>query len=431
MLLCPPLNKGEAAATAARSTRSLLLNVVIKDVISCAAFYPKCKERYEYFYYYVLLIVRVHSQTMIENNDDEDDNDDFILWWWTVSSYLAFFLLLIARNVVPHSGEMFHWKPNGNERRRFAMNHRIAGAMHLLVLVFGGVYLMLLSSYNTSSSFTSSMSRRRLRLSVVAFDLVLGLSGILVTRTAVKDFGRLHSRVRERRTKSSGVLHETKTVATSEMEEHFFYQMVNLTQVLYLHFCEMCDGKNARTLALVLSTWSIWRYRDRFPVNSFSRNYEGGENGRWFESVENFLYRAKKWQYVFYKTCNKHGLNVSSAIFESSSSSSSKTTTTTILTTHGERFQLYWLCLNASYVMEFFLQTLVKKKYGTQSNALLMNQFLMVVSSLSAFPVVVHRVHPIAFVAALALNFLNRKQETANVCLTCVACVVFERFVKI
>ena len=78
------------------------------------------------------------------------------------------------------------------------------------------------------------------------------------------------------------------------------------------------------------------------------------------------------------------------------------------------------------------LQTLVKKKkYDTQSNALLMNQFLMVVSSLSAFPVVVHRVHPIAFVAALALNFLNRKQETANVCLTCVACVVFDRFVKI
>jgi hypothetical protein len=213
------------------------------------------------------------------------------------------------------------------------------------------------------------------------------------------------------------------------MEEHFFYQMVNLTQVLYLHFCETCDGKNARTLALVLSTWSIWRYRDRFPVNSFSRNYEGGENGRWFESVENFLYRAKKWQYVFYKTCLLHGLNVSSAIFGSSRSSSSKTTT--ILTTHGERFQLYWLCLNASYVMEFFLQTLVKKKYGTQSNALLMNQFLMVVSSLSAFPVVVHRVHPIAFVAALALNFLNRKQETANVCLTCVACVVFDRYVKI
>ena len=380
-------------------------------------------ERYEYFYYSVVLIVRV--QTMIKNNKIDYD-DDFNLWWWTVSSYLAFFLLLIARFVVPHSGEMFHWKPN-ERRRRFAMNHRICGAMHLLVLVFGGVHLMLLSSYNTSSSFTSSSMSR---LAVVAFDLVLGLSGILVTRTAVKDFGKLHSRVRERRTKSSGVLHETKTVATEEMEEHFFYQMVNLTQVLYLHFCETCDGKNARTLALVLSTWSIWRYRDRFPVNSFSRNYEGGENGRWFESVENFLYRAKKWQYVFYKTCLLHGLNVSSAIFGSSRSSSSSKTTT-ILTTHGERFQLYWLCLNASYVMEFFLQTLVKKKYGTQSNALLMNQFLMVVSSLSAFPVVVHRVHPIAFVAALALNFLNRKQETANVCLTCVACVVFDRYVKI
>ena len=92
---------------------------------------------------------------------------------------------------------------------------------------------MRLSSYNTSSSFTSSSMSR---LAVLAFDLVLGLSGIRHA-TAVKDFGKLHSRVRERRTKSSGVLHETKTVATEEMEEHFFYQMVNLTQVLYLHFC--------------------------------------------------------------------------------------------------------------------------------------------------------------------------------------------------
>ena len=32
----------EEAATADRSARSLLLNNVIKDVISSAAFYPKC-----------------------------------------------------------------------------------------------------------------------------------------------------------------------------------------------------------------------------------------------------------------------------------------------------------------------------------------------------------------------------------------------------
>ena len=88
------------------------------------------------------------------------------------------------------------------------------------------------------------------------------------------------------------------------------------------------------------------------PVNSFSKNYSGdgggkGENGGTFDSLENFLYRAKKWQYVFYKTCLLHGLNVSAAIgFGRSRSDRSSTS--------GTFFQLYWLCLNASYVMEFF-----------------------------------------------------------------------------
>ena len=229
--------------------------------------------------------------------------------------------------------------------------------------------------------------------------------------------------------KSSGVLHETKTVATSEMKEHLFYQRLNLVQILYLHFCDAWEEDDdglcvvAKATGLALATTLGWASRKRYPVNSFSKNYSGGggkgENGGTFDSLENFLYRAKKWQYVFYKTCLLHGLNVSAAIgFGRSRSNRSSTS--------GTFFQLYWLCLNASYVMEFFLQTLVKKKYGAQSNVLFMNQFLMLVSSFSALPIVMNRVHPIAFLAAFALNFLNRKKELTNVCLAFAACVAFE-----
>ena len=47
-------------------------------------------------------------------------------------------------------------------------------------------------------------------------------------------------------------------------------------------------------------------------------------------------------------------------------------------------FRLYWLALNTAYVMEFFMQTLVKKGYIGQGRMLRMNQFLMVTSSLAA-----------------------------------------------
>ena len=40
-------------------------------------------------------------------------------------------------------------------------------------------------------------------------------------------------------------------------------------------------------------------------------------------------------------------------------------------------------------------------------------------------PIVMNRVHPIAFLAAFALNFLNRKKELTNVCLAfCRVCSI-------
>jgi len=353
----------------------------------------------------------------VEQHHHHHRDNDHRYYHWLVASYLAFFLLLLFRYVVPNRNKMVAVK------KVFAVRHRLTGVAHMLTLAFGGALL-----FQKDDRYYS-----RGEVTVIAYDVVLALMGILTTASAISDFGKLHMRVREgggeggkgeqrrRQQQASGVLHETKTVATSEMKEHLFYQALNLVQILYLHFCDACADVNVRVLALVATTWSAWRYRAQFPVNSFSQNYSGGENGRWFDSLENALYRAKKWQYVFYKTCLLHGLNMTSAIWGRSTDLS--------VATGGKRFQLYWCCLNASYVMEFFLQTLVKKKYAAQSNVLLMNQFLMVVSSLSAIPVVLSRIHPIAFLAALALNFLNRKKETTNVCLALAACMAFDRFI--
>ena len=353
----------------------------------------------------------------VEQQQYHHRDDDHRFYHWLVASYLAFFHLLLFRYVVPNRNKMVAVK------KVFAVRHRLTGVAHMLTLAFGGALLFQ----------KDDLYYYRGEVTVIAYDVLLALTGILTTASAISDFGKLHMRVREgggeggkgeqrrRQQQASGVLHETKTVATSEMKEHLFYQALNLVQILYLHFCDACADVNVRVLALVATTWSAWRYRAQFPVNSFSQNYSGGENGRWFDSVENALYRAKKWQYVFYKTCCLHGLNISSAIWGRSTDLS--------VATGGKRFQLYWCCLNASYVMEFFLQTLVKKKYAAQSNVLLMNQFLMLVSSLSAIPVVLSRVHPIAFLAALALNFLNRKKEATNACLALGACLAFDRFI--
>ena len=65
-------------------------------------------------------------------------------------------------------------------------------------------------------------------------------------------------------------------------------------------------------------------------------------------------------------------------------------------------------------VMEFFLQTLVKKGYLTQHWMLRMQQLLMAVSSIAAGIVLVRHVRPEAAVASLALSMVRRKRDTSN-----------------
>ncbi|RYH19685.1 hypothetical protein EON65_25715 [archaeon] len=83
-------------------------------------------------------------------------------------------------------------------------------------------------------------------------------------------------------------------------------------------------------------------------------------------------------------------------------------------------FHIFWLLLNLSYVMEFFLQTLVKRKHMSQTQLLTLQHILMLAASLSA-AAVLRFVSPLLSLCSLMMMFLNRKQDLFNTML--VACL--------
>lgn len=204
-------------------------------------------------------------------------------------------------------------------------------------------------------------------------------------------------------------------VAEKEMLEHAFYQGLNLAQAIFLHTSglfpepqgDSTGDKNVYVLsntnlgcrlALCAAVTSPWILRSRFPINRFSDNYTkpGTESG----STIAIMYRVKKYQYIFYKHALLHGLNVSVAVYGISIGSL-------------PFFRLYWICLNTAYVVEFFMQSLVKRKLLDQGKMLMMNMFLMAVSTMAALPVLQCVCVPAAL-ASLALKFSNRNHELAN-----------------
>jgi hypothetical protein len=218
---------------------------------------------------------------------------------------------------------------------------------------------------------------------------------------------------------ASGALDEDDTVTREEMLEHAFYQSLNLAQVLFLRATTStstaiassasASSETLKLLMLLLVT-GAWLLRPLFPVNRFSHNYtRAGRDPRALTSV---LYRVKKYQYVFYKHFLLHGLNVTAA---------TAACNTPLVRPDDVVFRTYWLGLNAAYVMEFFLQTLVKRKYVSQSRMLRMNVALMAITTAPAI-VVLTGVRLPAAVVSLALNFLSPGRELGNVALaTCVA----------
>ncbi len=268
-------------------------------------------------------------------------------------------------------------------------------------------------------------------MQVWAYDAGLSSLGVAVTLSAASGFG--HRAVRN---EASGVLDEHATVTHAEMLEHSFYQALNLVQVSFLRapaleplrehetahhsaivHCMQVSFLHAAALgplrehaparvAMALLATMPWRLRARFPVNSFSKNYsQPGRGGK--TPLIRALYRLKKYQYLLYKHALLHGLNASVAVTGWAAPRAPAGLA------NAAHFRLYWLCLNTAYVMEFFMQTLVKRGYLEQTCMLLLQQLLMLVST-SAAVQVLEAVRLVPALLSLGLNFARRGHEVSN-----------------
>lgn len=313
--------------------------------------------------------------------------------------------------------------------KKHGMTHAINGILYLIWILLG--FYDIIFQFNFSSRI------------YLIYDIVLGMAGTLLPLTAAFEFQ--HRNVKN---VASGTLDEHATVTYNEMIEHSFYQFLNLLQIIYIHSYSCIPNMSLGcSIALSLLATSPWLIRHKFPIHKFSDNFNKIDQKS--SSFIRFLYRIKKYQYIFYKHFLLHGLNMSlachalpilnsyhSAIGTHHSYSmnyisitdtdipSTYTSTTASASSNiipltlgnNRSFRLYWLLLNTAYVMEFFLQTLVKKKYLSQSNMLNLQLLLMFASTLAAI-FVLHRVNLIIVIMSCIMNIVNRKYDFLNMCI--------------
>ena len=192
---------------------------------------------------------------------------------------LAFFVLLLGGVVLPRAESIF--------TKRLGRPHAITGASYLVWLLLG--------FYDAMFPFITRWK----------YDTMLGILGIVLTLTAAFNFG--HKNVRNI---ASGTLDEHATVTFNEMIEHSFYQILNLIQVWYLHIVCRFPHEGQRLFLVMIAT-SPWLVRRFFPIHPFSANYLLHDDRSTTFIRE--MYRAKKYQYIFYKHFLLHGLNISVA----------------------------------------------------------------------------------------------------------------------
>jgi hypothetical protein len=301
---------------------------------------------------------------------------------WEIPIFIFFLTVMWRISIHP---EMF--------TKAYGRRHRIFGGILLIWLILG--YLQLGFSYEIIQPFV--------------YDIFLGIIAITATLTAAFDFQKAHSHVKN---VASGTLEKEATVTYSEMIEHSFYQILNLLQILFIHSLVIIDNYPLHTrLFFAFIASSFWFFRSLFPVNKFSDNYTKGQDTL---SLISILYRTKKYQYVFYKHFLLHGLILSLAASGQSGESIH------VISTSKDIFRLYWLSLNTSYVMEFFLQTLVKKGYMSQRALIFLQLLLMSVSSVVAVEILRRYCDIRLGLLSLVLNFTNRKREMVNVAMVAV-----------
>jgi hypothetical protein len=293
--------------------------------------------------------------------------------------------------------------------KKHGRSHAITGFLYLLWITWGFIEVLVPGRQGNPM------------ISFIVFDVVLGALGTILTLYAAYEFQ--HKNVTNI---ASGTLDEHATVTYGEMIEHSFYQALNLVQIVFIHSMQWFSGLISNDqmvvgrennmwvshvlepnlvmrIALLFIVTLPWLVREWFPINKFSDNYEKVDSLS--TPLIRLLYRVKKYQYVFYKHFVLHGLNITIAV-------------TGISFGDEHFFRLFWLLLNLSYVMEFFLQTLVKKGYLTQTRMLFLQKVLMTASSIAAISVLRY-VNILIALLSLWLNFVHRKHDVYNTMLAC------------
>lgn len=336
-------------------------------------------------------------------DDDSSLADDGSIGKIALAMLMVFFALVVLQ-VLPYLSFLF--------LSLHGWSHRLAGCIHLGILLFGAVSCWMAmnndGSTNNHNNYLASWSTSKNL--VLYYDIVLGFSGVTTTLTAARDFPHKHV---QNIPGQSGTLHRKAIVTQSEMIEHSFYQGLNLLQSIYLHvLARIGKSTNKQPLYSLIALWAVtapWLLRHRFPVHSFSQNWKSKKvqetSTAKSSSGEILLYRIKKAQYVFYKHVILHGLNISAAL---SASHNSQT-----VIPYGLEWRIFWLLLNTSYVMEFFLQTLVKRSVLSQSHMIGLQRLLMASASLAAIRVL-FGVRIGVCVVSLGMNFVNRHHDVAN-----------------
>ena len=337
------------------------------------------------------------------------------------------------------------------------------------------------SSSSTTRTTTTIVSsplwlKQHPQLLCLGYDVMLGFLGILATLTAARDFPHKHVQkycvVRQ-----SGTLAEKAIVTQDEMMEHAFYQGLNLWQALYLHLLATTTSttttatlKTMDRLGLglgwyrLVALWMVtapWYWRKRFPVHSFSRNWKrqqqqpqlehqahkinGKDRGKRDSNIninnnnnridqnqnlqkqlmtETVMYKIKKWQYIFYKHVILHGLNISLALQQAPKQEQAEPIADNLSNlVYNPQWRLFWIALNAAYVLEFFLQSMVKRKLLSQHIMLALNQWLMLISTLAALQSVLRVVVWPVCLASVVLNFVHRHNDVIN---TLLVYIVFQ-----
>jgi hypothetical protein len=303
--------------------------------------------------------------------------------------------------------------------------HRLLGGLLLMWLFFGACTCHILSDIAHNKA-------------AFGYDVILGILGVGATLTAAKEFPHKHVRNSKGQ---SGTLHQKAIVTQSEMIEHAFYQGLNGIQAVYLHLVHYALPENAnrvesKLLMLFMAT-SPWFFRQMLPVHSFSDNWRMYQREHQHRDaigvslssvrgdVEIVLYKIKKWQYVFYKHVVLHGINLFVAVSDKLPVSTSPP--------YSLSWRVFWLLLNTSYVMEFFLQSLVKRRtIIRQSTMLGLQRWLMTCASVGAVVVLIQLgsspatdqpyLHSMLSLASVTLNFTNRHHDVLNTMI--IACAV-------